>query len=197
MADLEDLYSSLLKKHIKLIRDNSIYGLPMCKPDDKTYEYCRRDALDTYRYLAEYMAVKPTTATEMLENSRRNNSMFDANNNVYLVKWNKSNDNLNEGTITLLGKVRNACVTESCEEPYTTYASNSTYLTLAPMREIRLNADISTEYGDTNDFARILNNLGGYARIGVESSKTKKMYRSFVYNTANDFEIKKVIFSGP
>ncbi|MBO7451863.1 MAG: hypothetical protein J6U54_16075 [Clostridiales bacterium] len=190
MKSLEELYKS-----IERIRNNSIYGLPMCKLDDKTYEYCRNDALDTYRYLAEYMAVKPVTAKEMLEYSRRNNNMFDVNNNVYLVRWNKSNDNLNEGTITLLGKVRNASITESCA-PYTTYASNSVYVPLAPMREIRLEADISAEYSDTSDFARVLTCLGGYAKMGIESAKTKAK-GLIAWNTANKFEIKKVIFSGP
>lgn len=109
MVNLKDL-----EKSLKLIRDNSIYGLPMYKLDDKTYDYCRNDAIDTYRYFAEYMGIKlsdkPVTATELLEESRRNNM---ANNWYEMVKEGHFYAIDDEGNVVDFGKAW-VCEVETC-----------------------------------------------------------------------------------
>lgn len=97
-----------LEKSLKLIRDNSIYGLPMYKLDDKTYDYCRNDAIDTYRYLYEYMGVK--ALVEPVGESRRNNM---ANNWLEMVKEGHFYAIDDEGNVVDFGKAW-VCEVETC-----------------------------------------------------------------------------------
>ncbi|MBO7452670.1 MAG: hypothetical protein J6U54_20265 [Clostridiales bacterium] len=103
MTSLKDL-----EKSLKLIRDNSIYGLPMYKLDDKTYEYCRNDAIDTYRYFAEYMGIK--ALVEPVGESRRDNM---ANNWLEMAKEGHFYAIDDEGNVVDFGKAW-VCEVETC-----------------------------------------------------------------------------------
>ena len=98
MANLKDL-----EKSMKLIRDNSIYGLPMYKLDDKTYDYCRNDAIDTYRYFAEYMGIKLLDGSVTVTESRRTNM---ANNWYEMVKEGHFYAIDDEGNVVDFGNAR-------------------------------------------------------------------------------------------
>lgn len=193
----EDLESSLWwKKRLKLIRDNSIYGLPTLEVSDKTYEYCRNDALDTYRYLVEYRPAKPVTATEIaiemdkLENSWRNNNM--EKDEIYLVRWNKGTQ-LNEGSITLLGRVLGL----NEDHEYDTYCYNDGKSLVLRSNDISITAKVTQNLWHTEDFANLLKRLGAYAKMGQQhlGETAKKSIEE--YNLKSRFNIRKVIFSGP
>ena len=105
MESLKDL-----EKSMKLIRDNSVYGLqlPTIKYVDKTYEYCHNDVLDTYSYLVEYMGNKPVA--ELVENSRRNNM---AKSWLDMVKEGHFYAIDDEGNVVDFGKAY-CCSVETC-----------------------------------------------------------------------------------
>ena len=79
-------------KRLDLIGDNSAYDLLM-------HDYCRNGPINTYRYLAEYMGIKPLN--EPVTESRRDNM---ANNWLEMLKEGRIYAIDNEGNVADFGK---------------------------------------------------------------------------------------------